>query len=66
MPYETRNCRFIEPANQPGEQSPTLVSSGVDGGGDDDAHSLTRWAAPRVGVRLPSVSKVYFIYMYIN
>ena len=66
MPYETRNCRFIEPANQPVEQSPTLVSSGDDGGGDDDAHSLARWAAPREGVRLPSVSKVYFIYMYIN
>ena len=26
MPYETRNCRFIEPPNQPGEQSPTLGS----------------------------------------
>ena len=31
MPYETRNCRFIEPASQP---RLATNSSGGDGGGD--------------------------------
>ena len=44
MPYETRNCRYVEPASQSGEQSSTLTRSETmateTGGGCVVARSL--------------------------
>ena len=60
MPYETRNCRFIEPASQPRLAS---ILPGGDGEGDwlwMRCRSLTRWTAPLVGYTVTLV----LIYIY--